>query len=59
MSMIATTVLVTKFSSGKLIPHIAGRPMSTVDGHASTLGVSKLFSEMKSYKINATNMSCS
>lgn len=35
----ATTIMTVKFSSGKLIPHIAGLAMIVVDGHASTLGV--------------------
>lgn len=46
------TVTTTKSSSGKLISHGAGLPEIAVDNHASTSGVSTLFGEMKSHKIN-------
>lgn len=53
-----TTVMTTTSSSSKLIPHIAGLAMMTVDGRASILGVSKLLSDITSYKINAINIFC-
>lgn len=54
---LAPTVMTMK-SLRTLIPYIAGLPMITVDGHDSTLGVSKLCSERKSYKINGINIFC-
>lgn len=51
----AATVTTTKSSSGKLISHLAGLPEIAVDNHASTSGVSTLFGEMKSHKINVIN----
>lgn len=54
----AITVVTMKSSSSKLTPHMAGLPMITVDGHATTLCVSKLFNEIRFYKINAINLFC-
>lgn len=52
------TVVTMQSSSSKLTPHMAGLPMIAIDGHATTLCVSKLFSEIRCYKINAINLFC-
>lgn len=58
MSTSAAITVVTMKSSSKLTPHMAGLPTITVDGHATTLCVSKLFNEIRFYKINAINLFC-